>query len=440
MNSRTIPIESLKDREPYLDNCPRCSACKWSPAITHPEFPTLCPSYHFGRFHSYSASGKLITAYALLHGLIECDEPLLDSVYACSNCGGCDVGCKANYGDSIEPMASIYSLRAHIVAQGRLPQSLQRLLDNLRRSGNAAGRPPADRGLWCAGLPIKQWPRSTGSTLLHVGDLAFDATIAPVLRSVAHQIAASGADLVIGGADEGDIGALAFDIGDAPLALELARAYAEKVLRHGVKAIICCDDGSFAALRTFFPRLGVTLDGVHVEHVTQWLDRHGHARATDAPAGAKRKPSVVYHDACRLGRLSDPYQPWDGQRGLHESYLLYRTSGVATSYGDRGVYAEPRRMLARVADVVEMPRSREFAFCCGNAAGAREFNPAFAEAAALNRLEEAATTGADTMVTSCAGCAGHLQQTATRNGLAITVKSLLAYLHEHEEAARAAVE
>ena len=51
-----------------------------------------------------------------------------------------------------------------------------------------------------------------------------------------------------------------------------------------------------------------------------------------------------------------------------------------------------------------MERSREAAWCCGAGGACREAFPEYSAATAAERLEEAASTGADALVTACSRC------------------------------------
>ncbi len=51
-----------------------------------------------------------------------------------------------------------------------------------------------------------------------------------------------------------------------------------------------------------------------------------------------------------------------------------------------------------------MERSREAAWCCGAGGACREAFPAYSAATAAERVEEAASTGAEALVTACSRC------------------------------------
>lgn len=414
---------NLQTRELSMKNCLRCSNCRWLPSINTGEFAHICPSIRYGKFHSYTGGGKMITGYGLLHGAIDYDEPMLDSIFACSACGGCDVACASNFDDLVEPMEGIYTLRQRVVEDGQLPASLQALLDNLRSHGNARGI-TADRGVWCEGAA--QVGAKNTDILLVVGEAAFDQTQWPQLHGLVGMLETAEEDFAIAGGDELDCGGLAFEIGDKALATSLAEQFVQRVHASGARRILTQDDALFAALRNIYPRLGIELAGLEVLHISQWM-------AQNPTPKAARAETVTYHDTCRLGRLSEPYIPWNGEHDFVFGSIMVRTEEVPTRFGNGGVYDEPRKVIeATGAKIMEMPRIRGTSYCCGLGAGAKAFNPEFSASAARDRLNEAISTGAKTMVTSCADCASHLQEIADKEGMDINVTSLLAFAQQAE--------
>ncbi len=414
---------TLQDRELSMKNCMRCSFCKWVPSMNTEEFGHICPSIRYGKFHSYSGGGKVITAFGLMHGVVDYDNKMLDTVYACSACGGCGTGCSANLSDLVEPMETIYELRARIFKDGQLPDALNALLNNLKFAGNPQGS-TVSRGEWAEDLGHG----TTNDIALIVGEAAFDQLQWPQLHSLVGLLDGANADFVALGANEVDCGGLAYELGDVDLATSLAKAFLAKVQESGARRILTQSDAVFAALRNYFPRLGVDLSGIEVIHASEWMAEH--TRPTKST-----NETVTYHDSCKLGRLSEPYVPWDGEHDTEMgSIWVRRQRHVKHRYGNDGVYDAPRKVIeATGATIFEMPRIREASYCCGLNAGAKDFNPDFSASAAKDRLNEALSTGAKTMVTSCADCACHLQQVADREGMDIKVSSLLAFTQSAEE-------
>lgn len=89
----------------------------------------------------------------------------------------------------------------------------------------------------------------------------------------------------------------------------------------------------------------------------------------------KDRKKVTYQDPCRLGRLS-------------------------------GHYEAPRRAIASAAELVEMPRNREMAACCGSTCFVQcDEN---VKRWQTHRLAEARETGAEELITACPKCMVHL--------------------------------
>ena len=74
--------------------------------------------------------------------------------------------------------------------------------------------------------------------------------------------------------------------------------------------------------------------------------------------------------------------------------------------GAYGVYEAPRNIIKSIPGVklAEMERIREYSWCCGAGAGCGETAPEFSKWTASERLDEAASTGADFLITACPWC------------------------------------
>ena len=74
--------------------------------------------------------------------------------------------------------------------------------------------------------------------------------------------------------------------------------------------------------------------------------------------------------------------------------------------GVKGVYEPPRDVLKAIPglELVEMERIKEASWCCGAGGGVRDAYPEFSSWTALERIEEAKSTGAEAIVTACPWC------------------------------------
>jgi Fe-S oxidoreductase len=116
--------------------------------------------------------------------------------------------------------------------------------------------------------------------------------------------------------------------------------------------------------------------------------------------------SVTYHDPCHLGRLGEPYIPWSGVQTKILGGMTKHIPPKPRYNGARGIYEAPRRIILSIPGVklIEMERIKEFAWCCGAGGGVKEAYPDFSNWTAMERIEEARSTGAEALVTACPWC------------------------------------
>lgn len=420
---------SLQDRRWNIEQCNRCHQCKISPTPRSQKFSAVCPSMEYGQFHAYSGSGKIITGYALMEGRAQYTQAAVDSITTCTMCGACETACQALQGDVVEPLESLYELRSKMYADGQVPAAQRRLLDNITSQGNPFGAPRNQRAGWSEKLQMKDAARESVDVLLHIGCTnAYDQSQWPRLVWIAETLKRAGLSFGTLGNEEGHAGSLAYDLGHQDLARRCGETFAQQLRRSRASTLVTCDAESLTAFRNFYPRLGVTLEPVRVLHITEFLEELG--RDGQLPAPVAREEVVTYHDPCRLGRLSEPFVPWEGKWTTVMNGLRVSEPPRPLRAGVGGVYDSPRRLLAQVPGtrLVEMERRREFSYCCGAGGGGLEAHPEFADQAARDRLLEAQATGATTLVTSCATCTRHLRATATRHRMDISVVELVEYL------------
>jgi Fe-S oxidoreductase len=418
---------SLEDRRVYQENCIRCSQCKFVPVPKSRDFAGLCPSIDYGEFHAYSGGGKVITSYALANGKAQLTERLVESVYACTMCGACDTACKTNLGDNVEPLDTLYELRAYMASKKRVPPAQLQLVDRLRRDGSHLG-PRSERSLWAEGLQLKDATRDRVDVLLHVGGCnAHDRAQWRDLRALVRLLQRAGVDIGIAYDAESDAGDLAYDIGFQDDTRALAAQHEQLLKTSGASVLLVASAGAYAAFRNLYPRLGVSL-GVRVVHATEYVEELFSSGRLQPGTG--RPGKVTYHDPCRLGRLSEPYTKWEGKWVTVLNTVVVPDSARPVRYGTEGNYEVPRRLLGRIkgVELVEMERNREFAYCCGAGGGTAQAFPDMASKAALTRLKEAAATGATCVVTACAGCQRHLADTAEAHNIPLSVRSIFELL------------
>ncbi len=395
---------ALEDFRADALRCTRCTYCRWIPFdhVKSARFAAGCPSIAAGGFHAYSAGGRYVTALSLMDGRSEVTEKVQDSVFRCTMCGQCDVSCKICRYD-MEPLAAMRELRFHLVERGKgLPQA-QPFLESLGRDFNMLQRPRKERGDWARALEVKDLTREKATYVFHAGcRYSFDGAQGGVARTAIRILRQAGVDVGILGERESCCGGRAFDMGYRKETVTRANQNLKAWKAAGAEIVVTpCADCYHAFKRVYPPEAGSQLPVLHMVELVDQLVQDGKLKLT------RRVPMrVTYHDPCKLGRRGEAHVPWNGkEKKIFGQAVVYDPPRPRYN-GAFGVYEPPRNVLRAIPEVqlVEMERNREAAWCCGAGGGAREAYPDFAEWTAKERLEEAASTGAEAIVTACPWC------------------------------------
>lgn len=257
-----------------------------------------------------------------------------------------------------------------------IPAELQEALENTAKYGNPLGQPARKREAWVkdAGVPVPilhqiqrpvewlWWVECYPS----YHPRGIDASIA-----LARIFNALGLDFAILGREEkcaGDSQRLA---GERGLFEMLAEENIRTLAKYEFQHIVVTDPHALNAFRKHYPKLGGQYD---VWHYTTLLARE---LPKLQPLLTKSLPyRVTFHDPCYLGRHN-------------------------------GEYDAPRQLIQALPGVefVEMLRCRENSYCCGGGGGGMWLD-SFAAGHQRRRLSEervleAVSTGADTLVVCC---------------------------------------
>ena len=206
-------------------------------------------------------------------------------------------------------------------------------------------------------------------------------------------------------------------------ATEIAKRNIEAVKASGAKTLLTSCAECYRMWKVDYPKMldiaTADLD-FEVIHLLDFADK--------AIANGSLKPTrnvnlrLTYHDACSVSRLCDAWRPWKGERGwmgtIEPRYKRRR--------GTEGLYSQPRNILDAIPGltIVEMPRIRENAFCCGAGRGTKEAFPELARFSANQRLEEVREVGAEALVSACPFCKNNFSQTAKANGEELKVMDI----------------
>jgi Fe-S oxidoreductase len=322
-------------------------------------------------------TGTPAEATPLVPGVVD-DEV----VWACTTCGACMQECPVD----IEHVDTIVDLRRHLVmAESRFPAEAGALLRNLENTNNPWGLPQGQRAAWAEGLGVRVIAEGERAPeyLYWVGCAgSFDDRAKAISRAVVEVLRRAGVSFAVLGPRELCTGDPARRMGNEYLFQTLAEQNIETMNEAGVTKVIANCPHCFNTLRNEYPDYGGTYEVLHHSQLIDRLVAEGRLRPTGrVPA------TVAYHDPCYLGRHNQ-------------------------------VYREPRSALEAVPGIetVEMPRHAERGLCCG-AGGARMWmEERIGKRINQERMDEAVSTGADTVGVACPYCLIMLDDGARARG------------------------
>jgi Fe-S oxidoreductase len=411
---------ALQDFMAEAERCSQCSYCKFIPydQVKSWRYSRGCPSNGYYNFMSHTARGRYAVTLALLNGSINYDSKALEVAYQCQTCGSCDIACKiCRY--NLEPLDMIRELRAKLVSDGQTLPQHQTHINGLRQLDNMLLKPKAERGQWADGLKLKNLTGQKASVLFHAGcHFSYDKDQQKTARTAVSLLANAGVDIGILGADETCCGGRAYNLGYRDDFTRCAKKNMEAWKKAGVTTVVTSCADCYGAFKRLYPALGSSVKVMHTAEYLDQLIREGKIKLT------KKVPlKITYHDPCHLGRLGEPYIPWQGKEKKIQNQVVVYEPRRPRYIGANGVYDAPRNVLKSIPgiDLVEMERIREYAWCCGSGGGVKEAYPDFANWTARERIQEARETGAEALVSACGWCERNFIDAIGSNGEKLNV-------------------
>ena len=376
------------------------------------DFSWRCPPWQYEGFDAYGIAGKCDIVDYLLQGKLDYSSPTLrELVYKEPMCGSCDVAGKRDLDFELQLMLEALRIKLVEKGNGPMPEHLP-ITDNIEKCGNRFGKEQSERNSW---LPRDIKTSSKADILYFVGCRA-SFTDTAISQATVKIMSAAGIPFMLM-ENEPCCGHFVYLTGQLSKAKKIAQKNLELIRQTGAKTVVCSCAECYKTIKVDYPKiLGFATAelGFDIKHITElaegWLNE-GKIRQTN-PIDLK----ITYHDPCNLGRLSDPWQPWQGVRkqwGVFEPPRVQRK-------GLHGVYEPPRNIIKTMpgVELVEMIRHHENAWCEASDAGVKEAFPDFADWAAAERLREASFTGAEAIVSCCPGCKEAFLN-ASRNGMKV---------------------
>lgn len=319
---------------------------------------------------SLSARGRNAIALSLLDGLVDVSQGLAERFFLCTTCGFCRERCPLK----VDTIKITENLRAELVEKGFTRPEHDAFTKRIEEVHNPYSEPHEERMKW---LPPEVKVAEKADTAYFVG--CTTAYRRPEIADATVKILdAAGVNFVTLHPEEWCCGSPTLRVGRRGLFLKLAKHNVEALRKAGVKRVVTSCAGCYRTLSQDYPEFVGELPFkiLHTSELIADLLKEGRLKLTrEVPE------TVTYHDPCHLGRHT-------------------------------GTYEQPREVLESIPSIklVEMPRNRETALCCGAGGGVKAGFPDFAMQAALERVKEAHEVGATTITSACPFCAHNLKE------------------------------
>lgn len=313
-----------------FDSCTQCGRCQ-----------DQCPVYMSG--DALSPRDVMIKMQSFLkndrHNSKFYGEILsLKEIWGCTTCHACEHICPVY----MELISSIVDMRRHLVFEGEVDLELQDALSNAGRYGNVFGESPRRRAFWSRTVDpkIKDARREPVEYLWYVGDFAsYHPTLTEVSQKTAQVFQQAGVDFGIMYDSEQNDGNDIRRVGEEGLYEMLTEKNIQTFAKIEYDKIITTDPHAYNTLKNEYSSFSHNGEWSEhqILHSTELLDLLISSKTLQFNKELDYK--VTYSDPCYLGRYN-------------------------------GIYEAPRRVIeATGCELIEMPRNKDKALCCGAGGG-----------------------------------------------------------------------
>ncbi len=311
-----------------------------------------------------------------------------DASWNCVTCNSCVEQCPRGIG----VLDIIKSVREQIVFGGLLPKRYNTPIKSLKEEGNPWGGVKVERQYWAEANPIPMFTKDTEYCFFTCCTTAYDTSPGQGNKKAGQALLEL---LVHGGVSFGNLGIgemccgdPADNLGVANVVSNLAENNTRMFLDASVTKILVSSPHCLNSFRKNYEGLeGI----VETEHSTELLDRLITEGRLVPSADVNLK--VTYHDPCYLGRHNE-------------------------------IYEAPRRILTSIPglELVEMAHTKECSKCCGGGGGGAWNERSQEGSLGTIRVQEAITTGAEVIATSCPYCIRMLNDAVAELGAENTIQ------------------
>ncbi len=310
-----------------------------------------------------------VASPSLIGGVISEQE-----IWACTTCYACQEQCPVQN----EHINKIIDLRRNLVLmEGRFPKQAGLVFKNLEVNGNPLGESALIRGELLGRLGVPSIGQNPGAEILYWPGCAgsLETRNQKVTTALVNLLNAAGVSFAVLANEEKCCGEAARRLGNEYLYQTLAAGNIATLSGYEVKKIVTQCPHCFSTLKHEYPQLGGQLEVIHHTQFLAELVGSGRLKlGQPAETGQAEPKRVTYHDSCYLGRYN-------------------------------GLFDQPRQLLTAAGhDLVELPRRRQNAFCCGAGGGRMWLEKDEGERINRIRIDEVLGVSPDIAAVACPYC------------------------------------
>jgi heterodisulfide reductase subunit D len=373
-------LDNYQNLDYYKDiyyQCGKCGTCRT--AYQEESWAQICPSGEFGKFEAYYLGGKNLLTWALNTGKLKWTKNLAKIFYQCSLCQACVQQCQIpeihNYAGEW-----LMAMREEAINKGFGPMpEHKKYTEHVIKQFNPYMEKHEDRLNWI--LPhIKN---SSNSKLAYFVGCTSSYREQGIALATAEILNSLGIDFRIF-EEEHCCGSPVYMTGQVDKAKKIAETNIMTFKDAGIETIITSCAGCYRMLKEIYPNKFGLKHEFEVLHLPEFLLEKVNNNQLKFTHNLNMK--VTYHDPCHLGR-------------------------------HMGIYEPPRELIKKIPgiELVEMVRTRQNAWCCGSGGGVRSAFKDLSEFAAVNRINEAKSTGAEAIISACPFCSNQFKSNISAN-------------------------
>jgi len=306
-----------------------------------------------------------------------------DTVFRCTLCGNCQEVCPVG----IHLKDLWLSLRQDMVHSRFYPKKINMIRENLEESRNVFAEDNDERADWVEDMrhaPDHGYIKDQAEVVYFTGCVAAYFPLAQKIpMALAEILDVCKVDFTLLGEEEWCCGFPMLGAGLKEMFKAFMEHNIEALREKGAKKVIFACPSCYQMWREYYPR---EFEIAHASQFFMELLKDRRIPLQELPL------TVTYHDPCDLGR---------GAR----------------------VFDEPREVIRSIPGVkfVELPQNRENCQCCGGGGNLEMIDARLSSEIARRKIEEARSTGAQAIVTSCQQCVRTMTTFARRNKVPIEV-------------------